>query len=165
MKNFFVFRIHRLCLAFALVFSTIGCDQATKIVARDTLPSVGAMTYLNNTIRLEYAENPGAFLNFGATLSHEWRFWIFTVAISIFLLLLAVQIWRRPWNLPVTVAASLILGGGIGNIIDRVARGNVIDFLNLGIGNVRTGIFNIADVAIMAGVLLLVIHTHFQKAR
>jgi signal peptidase II len=123
------------------------------------------MTYLNNTIRLEYAENPGAFLNFGATLSHEWRFWIFTVAISIFLLLLAVQIWRRPWNLPVTVAASLILGGGIGNIIDRVARGNVIDFLNLGIGNVRTGIFNIADVAIMAGVLLLVIHTHFQKAR
>jgi signal peptidase II len=120
MKNFFVLRIRRLCLVFALVFSTIGCDQVTKIAAR--------------------------------------------VAISIFLLLLAVQIWRRPWNLPVTVAASLILGGGIGNVIDRVARGNVIDFLNFGIGNVRTGIFNIADVAIMAGVFLLAIHSSSRTA-
>jgi signal peptidase II len=56
------------------------------------------------------------------------------------------------------VALSLICGGGCGNLIDRIAHGGyVIDFLNVGVGGLRTGIFNIADMAIMAGALLMVL--------
>lgn len=53
-----------------------------------------------------------------------------------------------------TIALSLAVGGGIGNLIDRIAFGSVTDFLNFGIGQVRTGIFNVADMAIMAGLFL-----------
>ena len=56
------------------------------------------------------------------------------------------------------IAFSFVLGGGLSNLLDRIAYGgDVVDFINLGIGSLRTGIFNAADVAIMAGMLLLVL--------
>jgi signal peptidase II len=152
-----VLKIHKLCLIILLAFSTIGCDQVTKIAARDLLPSIGSVSYLNNFIRLEYAENTGAFLSFGAKLSPNLRFWIFTVAVSLFMLLLVTHLASRKLDLMSIIAYSLILGGGVGNLIDRLIRGAVIDFLNIGIGELRTGIFNIADVAIVTGVFLLIV--------
>ena len=60
------------------------------------------------------------------------------------------------------VGAALVCGGGLGNVIDRVSRGgNVTDFLNIGIGPVRTGIFNLADMALMLGLALLVVGDMF----
>lgn len=165
MRKFIVLRVRRVCLVLTLIFSTIGCDQATKIAARDTLPSTGAISYLNNMFRLEYAENPGAFLNLGASLRPQLHFLIFTVAISGFLLALGFLLLHRSWDLPLTIAASLIVGGGIGNVIDRIARGRVIDFMNLGIGNLRTGIFNVADVAIMTGAFLLLVYSRENRHR
>jgi signal peptidase II len=62
------------------------------------------------------------------------------------------------------IACSLICGGGIGNLIDRVARsGYVVDFLNCGIGRLRTGIFNAADFAITLGVVMLVIASFTRR--
>jgi signal peptidase II len=64
-----------------------------------------------------------------------------------------------------TLACALLLGGAIGNLIDRVRfDGLVIDFMNLGIGPLRTGIFNVADVAISVGAVLLIL-PHFAPAR
>ena len=51
----------------------------------------------------------------------------------------------------------MFLAGGLSNLVDRIAMGSVIDFLNIGIGPIRTGIFNVADVAIMAGIALLLV--------
>ena len=65
-------------------------------------------------------------------------------------------LFRRDIDRVAFAALGLILAGGVGNLIDRVRLdGIVIDFLNLGIGGVRTGIFNVADIAITAGFLLL----------
>jgi signal peptidase II len=52
---------------------------------------------------------------------------------------------------------ALLIGGGVSNLVDRISRGAVVDFLNLGIGSLRTGIFNVADMAIMSGIALLIV--------
>jgi signal peptidase II len=68
----------------------------------------------------------------------------------------------QPWRV---VALALVAGGGISNLIDRLLYdGRVTDFLNVGIGGVRTGIFNVADMAIMAGALLLLVNMRASKA-
>jgi signal peptidase II len=133
----------------------VGCDQLTKVVATRTLGREPELvhSFLGDTLRLQYALNPGAFLGLGKNLSPTQRFAILTITNGLAMLVLAFFLLKK-WNLPRAnyIAGALILGGGIGNLIDRVRlEGLVIDFLNVGIGRVRTGIFNIADMAIMAG--------------
>jgi signal peptidase II len=82
---------------------------------------------------------------------------VFTVATGFALLALAVLAIRDRFAGPSTVGLVLFLAGGSSNWIDRVLHGHVVDFLNLGIGPIRTGIFNAADVAIMAGAGLVAI--------
>jgi len=69
---------------------------------------------------------------------------------------------------PKTIAVSLVLGGGFGNLIDRISKdGRVIDFLNVGVGSLRSGVFNLADVAISIGIIwLFILYTKgLQKSR
>jgi signal peptidase II len=103
---------------------------------------------------LSYAENTGGFLSVGETLPAWLRTVLFTVATGVFLVLLVVAAWRSRWQQWRTVAISLFVAGGFSNWVDRLLDGKVVDFLNVGIGGVRTGIFNVADVAIMVGVAL-----------
>lgn len=73
------------------------------------------------------------------------------------LLALAVLLFVQPIPLGAVVAWSLVLSGGLGNLLGRIMNGGrVIDFMNLGIGSLRTGIFNVADVYITVGVVVLV---------
>jgi signal peptidase II len=99
----------------------------------------------------------GAFLSLGGSWSPLFRFWILTVSAGIFLCgLLVFMIMKPRESMKEQVAFALILGGGFGNLIDRIFNGGiVIDFLNLGIGNIRTGIFNFADVLMMLGLAAL----------
>ena len=149
-------RLKRIALVLVILLGCVGCDQVTKSVARDHLQSHPAMSFLGDTLRLQYAENPGAFLSLGASLPHRWGTAIFTlggvafVLVTLLFALTAVKSGRLR-----AIALALICGGGIGNLIDRVRfDGHVTDFLNLGVGSMRTGIFNVADMALMAGVAL-----------
>ena len=135
---------------------TVGIDQWTKVLAVRHLP-VEPWTYWNDTFRLQLAYNTGAFLGMAGTWSESARFWLLTVLNGVFLVGLAgVLVWH--WRMPLGrfIAGAGILAGGIGNMIDRVTNaGKVTDFMNLGLGPVRTGIFNVADMAITGGALLL----------
>jgi len=156
----------RLALVAAIIFVCVGCDQVSKSIVVQTLAHQSeAVTYLNGVIRLQYAENPGAFLGFGDAIPESLRFWIFTVAVSVILLFGLIALLRaRRLSVPVIIAAASIVGGGIGNVIDRLFNeGHVVDFLNVGIGSLRTGIFNVADMAITFGALALLILTIFQR--
>lgn len=113
------------------------------------------MSYFGGLAKLTYAENKGAFLSFGASFPDAWRFPLFTLAVGLFLIYLGYFILRHPLTRFQLCAYSLLLGGGIGNLIDRILYQYVIDFLWMGYGVIKTGVFNVADMAIMAGVLAL----------
>jgi signal peptidase II len=153
-------RFRRLLLASVVLLPCVGCDQVAKVTAKHYLP-ISPVSYLSGLLRLQYVENPGAFLSAGSNLSDVGRFWIFTIFTGLGLsgMLLFVVMARRLHSIQV-VALSLIIGGGVGNLIDRIFNhGAVIDFLNLGVGSLRTGIFNAADVQILTGIGLLLLQS------
>jgi signal peptidase II len=135
----------------AAALATIGCDRATKHIATALLAGASDRSYLADTVRVGYTENTGGFLSLGADWPKAARIAVFTVATGLALLALVVVAIRDRLAGPSTVGLVLFVAGGSSNWIDRVLHGHVVDFLNVGIGPVRTGVFNVADVAIMAG--------------
>jgi len=158
---------HRVALMLLVLVSCVGCDQATKQIVRTRLPESVAYSFFGDVFRLQHMQNHGAFLSLGDTLSGPARFAVFTLAVGAALAAMVVYLVRKR-DIAATdvVAFSLIAGGGIGNLIDRILyAGGVTDFLNLGIGPVRTGVFNVADIAIMLGAgMLLVRGVRSEKA-
>jgi signal peptidase II len=146
---------NRVLATFFMLLFCIGCDRVTKNIAKQNLPQHEIIRLLYDTVRLQYTENTGAFLGFGETIPEPVRFYIFTVLVGIFLIgLLIYQLASKQPARCQVLAMSLVLGGGFGNLIDRIFHeGRVIDFLNVGIGPLRTGIFNVADMSITFGVL------------
>lgn len=155
----------RYTLLLACLLFCVGCDQYTKKIAVEKLKYEPPITYFNNTFRMEYAENTGAFLSVGSQLSKPVRFFMLVIANAAFLIIVTGMLIFR-WQMPLMqfIALSLLLAGGIGNLIDRVfLNGIVIDFLNIGFGPLRTGIFNVADMAITGGALLMFASWFFVK--
>ena len=160
-------RIHRLGLVVLILISCTGCDQVTKNIAKEALASSAPISLLNDFIRVEYTENPGAILGLGANLPSEIRLLFFIIFVSLVLTLTLVFIVNtHGLNLMPLVGLSLIAAGGIGNLLDRLFNnGAVIDFVQLGLGLFRTGIFNLADVAILVGVSTVLLFGAKGKAR
>ena len=150
---------YRLCLIALLLLSTAGCDQLTKNIAKTGLVAAGPVSLLNNLIRLEYAENPGAFLSMGEHLPSPIILLLSSLMAGIVIFILVkLSLQSRNVKSSMLIGLSLIAGGSIGNIIDRVLNaGVVVDFMNIGIGQLRSGIFNMADVAILTGALVLML--------
>jgi signal peptidase II len=148
----------RYLLVTLTLFCCVGCDQVSKSAARAFLSSGVPESFLSDSLRLQLVENPGSFLSLGASLPAQLRFSIFTAAVAILLIgLVGASLFAKRLGTLRFVALALVAGGGISNLIDRlVYDGRVTDFLNVGIGSLRTGIFNFADMAILAGALLLI---------
>ena len=147
----------------AIVVLTIGCDQVSKRVASTHLVDTPRRSFRYDAVRLEYAENRGAFLSLGADLPPWARTALFIVGTSLVLAACLVSLFTHSWPRPAVLGICLYLGGGASNLADRMADGHVIDFLNIGVGPLRTGIFNVADMAVMAGVALFLV-AHFRPA-
>jgi len=147
----------RMIIIVSIMITNIGCDQVTKEIAKQTLRGSGSIRMLNDIFRLQYSENQGGFLSLGANIPDSVRFWIFTLLVGFFLIGLLLYLVRgKDLSRNQIIALSLVLSGGLGNLIDRIVYdGRVIDFMNLGIGSLRTGIFNVADLAITGGVIWL----------
>jgi signal peptidase II len=143
-----------LCL---LLAATAGCDRVTKHMAVTSLAGQPEQSYLGDLLRLDYQENSGGFLSVGSSWHPATRMVVFQVANGAFLLGTLFLAFRYKWSRLAGVGLVIFLAGGLSNLVDRIAFGSVIDFLNIGIGPFRTGIFNIADVAIMAGAGLLLL--------
>ena len=159
-------KLPRAMIVFLITLTCVGCDQATKLAAKQHLQNGPVYSYAGDTIRLQYAENTGAFLSLGASLPGPLRQLIFTVLVGVFLLGLIAYLLLSRDPTPFAVSClSLVAAGGMSNLIDRIAYdGRVVDFLNVGVGPLRTGIFNIADVAITFGALFLMIDTYRHMA-
>lgn len=141
-------------------FAFISCDQVTKDLAKSHLRNSEPTSYFHDTFRLEYVENTGAAMSLGAGLPQPYNFWLLSIIPLLFLLALFVYalIKIKEFNFIRLLAFSLVFAGGIGNIIDRILHDrHVTDFMNIGIQNIRSGIFNVADICITAGVIGLFI--------
>lgn len=145
--------------ALPIMFVGVLIDQLSKVWAIGFLKGGPRFVFLDDMVQIYYAENRGAFLGLGSGLSPELRFWLLTVLVGAFLIGLLVYLFIAKEMDKLTLAAlSLIFTGGFSNFIDRALNeGAVVDFLNVGIGSLRTGIFNIADMYIMAGAGLIIL--------
>jgi len=145
----------RIALALIIVL-TIALDQGTKVLARQSLRNAFPRHYAG-VLTLMYTENPGAFLSLGSNLPANVRQLIFDGLVSVGLLVAVFVLFTgRMQPGGDDVAIAFIIGGGVGNLIDRFRLGGrVTDFLYLAAGPLHTGIFNAADMAITGGVLWL----------
>lgn len=143
-----------------LVFLSIGCDRVTKDLARQHLAGKEMRSYLSDTFRLLYVENPGAAMSLGAEWAPGAKFWVLSVIPAVVLLLVLAFALFNYSRMSMTQLAGfgLVFAGGFGNLFDRFFNNNLVpDFMNFGISNFRTGIFNVADVCISTGILLILV--------
>src|ERR1035438_2912273 len=153
------FRAIRLGAVLLVLLCTLGCDQATKHFARAELSQLAPQALPGGFVELTLAENPGAFLSLGASLPASIRGGLLTLAVGLGLaILLAFLLGGARLRRLSFVGLTLILAGGTSNLVGRLARhGSVTDFMVIRAGPFHTGIFNGADLAIVAGALMLVL--------
>jgi signal peptidase II len=153
-------------LALLMVLTaTAGCDQATKHLARSGLGEAGYASLPGGFVELALAENPGAFLSIGSGLPDQVRNTLFTGLVGLglaVLLVYLVKTSRLGWFS--FLALALVWSGGVSNLFDRLARhGLVTDFIFVRVGPLHTGVFNVADLAIVFGILLLFLSLGFSR--
>lgn len=131
-------------------------DRITKIVAENYLQGREALSYFYNTVVLTYAENRGAFLSVGSDWPEAIKYSMLLVIPILGCFYGLYYCAFRLKKVNELIAIVSIIGGGLGNLIDRLFNDfRVIDFLNFGIGSVRTGILNVADMSVTFGVIYL----------
>jgi len=139
----------------ASIVATIGCDRLTKRIATDTLAGSVGRSFLADTVRLEYAENRGGFLGLGEQLPPRLRQTVFVGATGLLMLVLVAAVGRFPRRELAIAGLAFFVAGGLSNWIDRVTDGHVVDFIIMRAGPLHTGVFNVADVAILVGLGVL----------
>jgi signal peptidase II len=149
---------HLWMFAFVLL-ACVGCDHAAKQAAEQWLAGTAGVSLLGGAVRFELVANPGAFLSLGARLPEAVRHVLLIGLVPMLLAGVGWAVLRSPGATRAQVSAlALIAGGGLANWLDRLANdGAVTDFVSLGLGPLRTGIFNLADLAIVGGLALFLV--------
>ena len=139
-----------------VLLACVGCDHAAKQAAEQWLVDSGRILLFGGVVQLELVANPGAFLSLGAELPETLRQLVLIGFVPLMLVAVGWLLFRSPsGSRAQALAFGLIAGGGFANWLDRIrGDGSVTDFVSLGLGPLRTGIFNVADVAIVLGLLL-----------
>lgn len=150
------FKFIRNSLFLLLIFVNIGCDQISKSMVRDRLEYYQQIELAGEHLLLTKVENTGAFLSLGDDLGPVSKTLLLNLLPA--LTMLGLTFWlflgRTGWGTALGVCC--VIGGGIGNIIDRISYGSVTDFLYIHYGFFRTGVFNFADVSITFGALFII---------
>lgn len=136
---------------------TVSCDQISKEITRQKVDPKAFIPIIKNHLILTNVENTGAMLGFGHDFPPILKRFLLQALPILLLLILLYRIMSKPnLNLLVIIAFALVIGGGLGNLIDRIAYGSVTDFFQIRLGFFRTGIFNIADVAVTLGLFMFI---------
>ncbi|MFQ5864438.1 MAG: signal peptidase II [bacterium] len=137
-----------------LLFSVmvIVFDQVTKLSVKYFFEKGKPHEIIGDFVRLTYIENPG--MAFGIQVGGQLFFTVFATVASVIIFIYIVR--ARNEKFASRFALALILGGAIGNLIDRFLYGKVIDFIDIGINNTRWPIFNVADSSVTIGMIILV---------
>ena len=148
----------RSLIILTLVLLNAGCDQVSKSIVRERVAYHEEIELLTSRVILTKVENTGAFLSLGSTLPPFAKSLVLLVLpVIVMLISLAFVLLNRGIHRVMLVGLCFIIGGGIGNTVDRIAYGSVTDFLHIDFMLFRTGIFNFADVSITLGVIATLI--------
>lgn len=157
-------KIVRVLLIFLLIVTNIGCDQVTKSIVRERVTPYATINLLNDHLTITKVENTGAFLSAGQVLPGAIRFILLSLLPLAALVFGIVYVFTKQQLSPAALTGlCFVIGGGIGNIFDRIYHGSVTDFLHISFGSLQTGIFNMADVSIMTGTGLLLLSWLLKK--
>ncbi|QWX85487.1 signal peptidase II [Cellulophaga sp. HaHaR_3_176] len=141
-----------------LVFFNVGCDQVSKKLVQNQVEKNDYIQLIKDNFILTHVENKGAMLGFGESFPPFVKIILLQVLPVIVLLLLLINILRKDnLNRWLVIAFAFVIGGGIGNLIDRILHGKVTDFFIIKLGFLKTGIFNMADVSVTTGVILILL--------
>lgn len=145
-----------MCSIFSVIL--IAIDQLTKMLAVQFLKGKGVVNVIGDFFVLNYMQNRGAFLSLGSALGGiVWTAGFVILPIIALVLITVYFIVKKISNNFYLAFWVLIISGGVGNLIDRILYGKVTDFLNFGIGKIRTGILNVADLYICFFTIIVLI--------
>ena len=138
----------------------VGLDRLTKAWIEAVVPLFDSRTVIPGLFNIVHTQNTGMAFGLFADSTSPWRTVLLIGAAAAILVMVTVTLWKLPERLPIgqkytRLALALILGGAIGNLFDRIARGSVTDFLEFYIGSYRWPAFNVADSAVTIGAALL----------
>ena len=159
-------KILRNAMILTVVMCNIGCDQISKTIVRQQVDYNESIKVISDNFTLTRVENTGAFLSLGSSLPLSIKFLILSLIPSIALLLgLYFLITKTGISQAFIIGSCFVIGGGFGNLYDRLVYGSVTDFFHIDFVVFQTGVFNMADVSIMIGVLILFIQLQMGKTR
>jgi signal peptidase II len=147
-----------------IVICNVGCDQLSKTIVRKEVRYYDSTKILIDNITLTKVENSGAFLSIGSVLPQFLKFALLIILPGIVLLTGLYFILSKATLAKLTlVGAAFVIGGGLGNLYDRIRFGSVTDFLHIDFVIFQTGIFNFADVSIMIGMAMIVAGAYLNR--
>lgn len=146
----------KIVFLFMFVF---GLDQVTKQIIRSEMAVGQSIPVFGDFFRLTYVENPG--IAFGIRVGNHLIFTILSVFACIMIVAYLISQWKESFRMKMSLAT--ILGGAVGNLIDRILHQRVVDFIDVGIHDVRWPVFNIADSAVVVGMALLIVHVILEE--
>ncbi len=150
---------------FSLALLVLALDRVTKSAIAQRLSLHDSIPVIPGFFRIVHAENPGAAFGIFADSPSEWKVAVLIAFSIVALLVVFALLWKNSHRLTTTgIGLSLILGGAVGNLWDRVVTHRVVDFLLFYIGPHQWPAFNVADSAIVVGAALLTIEILFTKS-
>lgn len=159
-------RLGRNILYTLVLLANIGCDQVSKTIVRQEVTEHETISIVKNYFILTKVENAGAFLSIGSALPDLLKFILLSIIPLLALSYGIVYLFTRKHLTRLSaIALSFAIGGGIGNIYDRIIHGSVTDFLHIDLGFFKTGIFNMADVSISVALLLFVLQNYLRQKK
>ncbi|RNL50204.1 signal peptidase II [Pedobacter jejuensis] len=155
----------RIFLIFFMLLN-IGCDQISKNIVRNRISDYEHISIIKDRFTLTRVENTGAFLSLGDQMPYIFRLIILSGLPLLFLGYGLYYLFANR-NLPhsMQIALCFLIGGGIGNLYDRIVHGSVTDFMHLDFKIFETGVFNFADISIMIGVVILLFQSIKSKIK
>ncbi|MDT3402593.1 signal peptidase II [Mucilaginibacter terrae] len=158
-------KLIRSAIIAAIIFINIGCDQVSKNVVRHNVQYNEQISLIDGFFTLTKVENTGAFLSLGNELPHIAKMILLNIFPLLTMLAAIVFVIKYAKKSKLLlVGVCFIVGGGIGNLYDRVLHGSVTDFMHMNFGIFQTGVFNMADVSIMIGAFVCAYYSYFSRS-
>ena len=159
-------KLVRAAIIIAIVLLNIAFDQISKSIVRSHVEAYSSLRLLNGHFMLTRVENTGAFLSLGDQIHGIWHNVLLSIIPAAFLV---AGIWYLVRTTSISnltlVGICFMIGGGAGNVFDRIIHGSVTDFLYVEFGPLHSGVFNVADLSISTGVIVILIDMMKQKRK